>query len=164
MKTFAAAIALICAVHLSAAKAQPANPSPAAIATAKEILTLKQATGIYTGAVANVIQNMKNTLLQSNLNYQRDLNEVATQIAGEMKPREAQIANDVARIYAQNFTEAELRDLLTFYKSPLGQKSLTMDPKAVNDTMSYMDQWAVRFSEEVNGRFRAEMRKRGKEI
>ncbi len=164
LKTFAAAIALICAVQLSAAQAQTANPSPAAIATAKEILTLKQATGIYTGAVANVIQNMKNTLLQSNLNYQRDLNEVATQIAGEMKPREAQIANDVARIYAQNFTEAELRDLLTFYKSPLGQKSLTMDPKAVNDTMSYMDQWAVRFSEEVNGRFRAEMRKRGKEI
>jgi len=30
--------------------------------------------------------------------------------------------------------------------------------------MSYMKQWAQIFSETVNGEFRAEMRKRGKEI
>lgn len=159
-----AAIALAIVSHAPTAQAQTANPSAAAIASAKEILTLKQATGIYTGAVSNVIQNMKNTLLQSNLNYQRDLNEVATQIAGDMKARETQISNEIAKIYAQNFTDAELRELLAFYKSPIGQKSLTMEPKAVSDTMAYMDQWAVKFSEEVNGRFRAEMRKRGKEI
>jgi hypothetical protein len=30
--------------------------------------------------------------------------------------------------------------------------------------MSYMNQWAQSFAEAVNGEFRAEMRKRGKEI
>jgi hypothetical protein len=30
--------------------------------------------------------------------------------------------------------------------------------------MSYMNQWAQSFAETVNGQFRAEMRKRGKEI
>jgi hypothetical protein len=30
--------------------------------------------------------------------------------------------------------------------------------------MSYMNQWAQRFAETVNGEFRAEMRKRGKQI
>lgn len=165
LKTAAAVAMMTLALAVAGpAEAQTPNPSAAAIASAREILDLKQAASIYTGAVSNVIQNMKSTLLQSNLNYQKDLNEVALQIASEMKPREAQIANDVAKIYAQNFTEAELRDLVTFYKTPLGKKALVMEPKALNDTMSFMDQWALKFSEEVNGRFRAEMRKRGKEI
>jgi hypothetical protein len=30
--------------------------------------------------------------------------------------------------------------------------------------MSYMNQWAQAFAETVNGQFRAEMKKRGKEI
>jgi hypothetical protein len=30
--------------------------------------------------------------------------------------------------------------------------------------MNYMNQWAQQFSEVVNGQFRAEMKKRGKEI
>ena len=154
LKTAAAVAMMTLALAVAGpAEAQTPNPSAAAIASAREILDLKQAASIYTGAVSNVIQNMKSTLLQSNLNYQKDLNEVALQIA-----------NDVAKIYAQNFTEAELRDLVTFYKTPLGKKALVMEPKALNDTMSFMDQWALKFSEEVNGRFRAEMRKRGKEI
>jgi hypothetical protein len=30
--------------------------------------------------------------------------------------------------------------------------------------MSYMNQWAQQFAETINGQFRAEMKKRGKEI
>ena len=140
------------------------QPSPAAVATAKEILVIKQANGIYNGAVTNVINNMKNVLMASNLNYQKDLNELASQLAAEMKSREDELGDAVAKIYASKFTEAELKELLAFYRSPLGKKTIAADPKTVEDTMSYIDGWAQRFSEEVNGRFRGEMRKRGKEI
>jgi len=50
-----------------------------------------------------------------------------------------------------------------FYKSPLGQKLLSNEPRAIQFSMSYMNQWAQTFAETVNGQFRAEMRKRGKE-
>ena len=70
----------------------------------------------------------------------------------------------MAKIYACEFTEQELKDLVTFYKSPLGQKLLAQEPKAFQPSMGYMSQWAQGFAEQVNGDFRAEMRKRGKEI
>ena len=55
--------------------------SPAAIAAATEILALKKASGMYAGVVATVVQKTKDVLLQNNLNYQKDLNEVAATIA-----------------------------------------------------------------------------------
>ena len=70
----------------------------------------------------------------------------------------------MAKVYANEFTEQELKDLVTFYKSPLGQKLLASEPRAIQFSMSYMNQWATIFAETVNAQFRAEMRKRGKEI
>jgi hypothetical protein len=70
----------------------------------------------------------------------------------------------MAKVYASQFTEQELKDLVTFYKSPLGQKLLTAEPKSIQLSMAYLNQWAQSFAETVNAEFRAEMRKRGKQI
>jgi uncharacterized protein len=148
---------------------QPAAPplkqaSPAAVAAAKEILTLKNASAMYANAVPNIVQQTKEALLQNNLNYQKDLNEVAVIVAQSLAGREKEIGDGMAQVYANEFTEQELKDLVTFYKSPLGQKLLTNEPRAIQFSMAYMNQWAQGFAEQVNAQFRAEMRKRGKQI
>jgi len=148
---------------------QPAAPaakpaSPAAIASAKEILAMKNASQMYQNAVPNIVAQTKDSLLQANLNYQKDLNEVAVIVAQSLAGREKEIGEGMAQVYASEFTEQELKDLVTFYKSPLGQKLLLNEPKAVQLSMSYMNQWAQNFAETVNAQFRAEMRKRGKQI
>ncbi|EAQ35695.1 hypothetical protein NB311A_12764 [Nitrobacter sp. Nb-311A] len=147
------------------AQAQKAGqPTPAAIASAKELLTLKHAGAMYANAVPSMVERTKNTLLQSNLNYQKDLNEVALVVAKSLAGREKEIGDGMAKVYASHFTEQELKDLVTFYKSTLGQKLITQEPKAIEESMKYMNQWAQQFADVVNGQFRAEMRKRGKEI
>ena len=148
---------------------QPAAPplkqaSPAAIAAAKEILTMKNAAAMYASAVPNLVEQTKNVLMQSNLNYQKDLNEVAIIVAKNLAGREKEIGDGMAQVYANEFTEQELKDLVNFYKSTLGQKLLASEPRAIQFSMSYMNQWAQQFAETINGQFRAEMKKRGKEI
>jgi len=154
------------AVAQQAAPAQPQlkPASPAAIAAAKEILAMKNASGMYQNAVPNIVAQTKDSLLQSNLNYQKDLNEVAAIVAQNLAGREKEIGEGMAKIYANEFTEQELKDLVTFYKSALGQKLLTSEPRAIQSSMVYMNQWAQQFADIVNGEFRAEMRKRGKQI
>jgi uncharacterized protein len=148
-----------------AASAAPLKQgSPAAIAAAKEILSLKNASAMYASAVPNLVEQTKNVLLQNNLNYQKDLNEVAVIVAQKLAGREKEIGDGMANIYTNEFSEQELKDLLTFYKSPLGQKLLSAEPRAIQFSMSYMNGWAQNFAEVVNGEFRAEMRKRGKQI
>jgi hypothetical protein len=146
---------------------QPAAPkpaSPAAIAAAREILTMKNASAMYASAVPNLVAQTKDALLQANLNYQKDLNEVAVIVAQQLAGREKEIGEGMAKVYAGEFTEQELKDLVTFYKTPLGQKLLTTEPKAIQISMGFMNQWAKDFAEVINAQFRAEMRKRGKEI
>jgi uncharacterized protein len=147
------------------AKAQTqAQPSPAAIAAAREILAMKHASAMYSAAVPNIVERTKEQLIESNLNYQKDLNEVSVVVAKSLAGREQEIGEGMAKVYASEFSEQELKDLVTFYKSPLGQKLLSTEPKAIQESMSFMDQWAQQFAQIVNGEFRAEMRKRGKQI
>ena len=54
-----------------------------------------------------------------------------------------------ARIYASHFTEQELKDLLAFYQTPLGQKAIAEEPKALDESMAYAGGWADNLSEEV---------------
>jgi hypothetical protein len=138
--------------------------SPAALGAAKEILTMKNANAMYASAVPNIVEQTKNALVQSNLNYQKDLNEVAVIVAKNLAGKEQEIGEGMAKIYANEFTEQELKDLVAFYKSPLGQKLLATEPRAIQFSMSYMNQWAQVFAQTVNEQFRTEMKKRGKEI
>jgi hypothetical protein len=160
----AACLTLGLALSAVPAAAQQPKPSPAAIAAAKEILTLKRADTMYANAVPGIVQRTKDELMQTNINYQKDLNEVAVIVAHKLAGREKEIGDGMASVYASEFTEQELKDLVTFYKSPLGQKLLASEPKAIQGSMAYMNQWAQQFGEMVNGEFRAEMRKRGKQI
>lgn len=170
MKTFsklllAAGAAFGLMVGSALAQAPAAKPpSAAAIGYAKDILASKNVSVIYQGAVPGLIQRTKDVLLQSNLNYQKDLDEVSVQIAKDFAGREKEIGEEMARIYATVFTEQELKDLAAFYKSPLGVKVIAQEPVAFSSARQYMDQWAQKFAEELNGRFRAEMKKRGKDI
>jgi hypothetical protein len=145
-----------------ATAAKPATP--AALAAAREILALKTVNTMYANAVPGLVERTKNTLMQSNLNYQKDLNEVAVIVAKSLAGREKEIGEGMAQVYASEFTEQELKDLVVFYKSPLGQKLIASEPRAVQASLAYMNQWAQNFAEIVNGQFRAEMKKRGKEI
>ncbi|OKO86424.1 hypothetical protein AC629_16740 [Bradyrhizobium sp. NAS80.1] len=166
---FLPAAALAVGLFISAAPAiaqqgTPPKSSPAAIAAAKEILALKNASAMYANAVPGMVEKTKGALIQQNLNYQKDLNEVAPIVAQQLAGRQAEIGEGMAQVYASEFTEQELKDLVVFYKSPLGQKLITAEPKAIGLSMAFMNSWAQNFTETVMGAFRAEMRKRGKDI
>ncbi len=145
--------------------AQPLKKaSPAAMAAARELLAMKNASAMYVAAVPNIVEKTKIALIQSNLNYQKDLGEVAVIVAKKLAGSEKEIGEGMAQVYANEFSEQELKDLVTFYKTPLGQKLLSTEPRAIQFSMSYMNQWALVFADTVNQAFRDEMKKRNKPI
>jgi uncharacterized protein len=157
------ALGLAFAVYGGAADAQQ-QPSASAIATAKEVITVKGAAALYDPLVPGVIEQAKSVFLQANPTLGKDLNEVALKMRAEYAPRGAEVLNDVAKLYASRFTEQELKDALAFYKSPLGRKLLTEEPNILDQSMRNAQTWAERLSQEVIAKMRAEMKKRGHEI
>lgn len=142
----------------------PNSLPPGAIAAAKEILVLKNASSVYHGAVVSTIQNVKNSLLQSNINLQKDIEEISFKLARDLSGKESEIGDGMAAIYATHFSEQELKDLLAFYKSPLGKKSLEQEPKSIEASLNYMRNWGEDLALEINEMFREELKKRGKDL
>ena len=113
-------------------------------------------------AVALGREQTKGALLQTNPQLAKDLNDVANQLRNEFTPRRAEIVNEAGKFYATACTEAELKDLVAFYKSPLGKKMQEREPAVLDQTFNFVQQqWGPRVGEEVMNRFRAEMKKKG---
>jgi hypothetical protein len=149
---------------LSTSLAGAQQPSATAMATAKELVTVKGVSTLYEPLVAGVIEKAKGMFLQTNPMLAKDLNEVAAKLRADLTPRGAEVVTETARLYALRFTEQELKDALAFYKSPLGRKLLVEEPTIANQSMRSATSWADKFSEEVISKMRAEMRKRGHDI
>ena len=157
----ACALALTVLVLAPDARAQTAQPSAAAVALAREIVELKGATNMFDAIIPGVIEHHKRLLLTTNPTLQRDLDEVGGRLVKEFSPRVTQVQMEVARGYASRFTEQELKDILAFYKTPLGKKLIVEEPKGVDEATRLVDQWANKYAEDVLARIRAEMKKKG---
>ena len=157
------ALGLTFAVRVGGADAQQ-QPSATAIATAKEVITVKGATALWEPIVPGVIEQAKSVFVQANPTLLKELNEVALKLRAEYAPRSAEVVNDVAKLYTSRFTEQELKDTLAFYKSPLGKKLLAEEPSILDQSMRNAQGWADRLSQEVMGKIRTEMKRRGHEI
>jgi hypothetical protein len=160
VRTVVLALALIAAC----VPARSQQPSASAMATAKELITLKGGSAIYEPIVPGVIERARRVLLQTNPMLGKPLSDVAGKLRADIGARGAELVNQAARLYALRFTEQELKDALAFYKSPLGKKLLAEEPNVLDQSMKNAQAWADRLSQEVIGKMRAEMKKRGHEI
>ncbi|MCC6777478.1 MAG: DUF2059 domain-containing protein [Hyphomicrobiales bacterium] len=160
----AAARAALLVLLLSAGGAIAQQPSAEAIATAKELITVKGGSAIYEPVIPGVVEQVKSVFLRTNPMLGKDLNEVANKVRSDLASRTAELVNDAAKVYAGRFTEKELKDALAFYKSPLGRKLINEEANILDQSMRNAQNWANRLSEEVMSKMRAEMRKRGHDI
>jgi uncharacterized protein len=149
-----------------AAQAAPPNPqpTPAAILLAKQIVEIKGVQRIFAPLVRGVVLKTEQMFLQTNFMWQKDLNEVAAIEEKKYAPRVSELVDATARIYAQQFTEQELRQLLAFYQSPIGKKALAVEPKVLDQAMAYAGTWGDNLSQEVIGSMREDMKKRGHDM
>jgi hypothetical protein len=107
---------------------------------------------------------VKNVFLPTNPNLGNELNDVAAKLRKDYEPKRDELLNEVARIYAERFSEQELKALIAFYKSPLGRKMVMDEPTIIDESMRRAQTWGDALSSEVMERFRQEMKKKGHDL
>jgi hypothetical protein len=158
------AAALTCCVGGALAPAAAQEPSANSVALAKEMITLKGGNVIFERIVPGVIESAKNSLIPTNPQVAPQINEVAMLLHKELEPKRAELVTEVSTIYARRFTESELKELLAFYKTPLGKKVINEEPNALDLAMKRAQAWADDLYERVLSRFRVEMKKKGYDL
>lgn len=161
---FCLAALLATLLCFAAVTAQAQNPTAAAVAAARELIQTKGGGAMFEPAVPGVVESTKNSFLPTNPNLSRELNDVAAQLRREYEAKKAEIVYEVAIVYAKHFTEQELKELVAFYRSPLGQKMLKEEPVALDESLKRAQDWTIEFADVVMARFRAEMKKRGHQL
>jgi uncharacterized protein len=154
-----AALALGWVVMAGAARAQA--PSAGALAAAKELVALKGGAAMFDPLIPGVIESTKNQLVPTNPQLTKPLNDVAAQLHKEYAAKRAELLDLIAQTYARHFTEAELKDIVAFYKTPSGKKMIAQEPAAIKESLDAAQQWATDFSDVVLQRYRTEMQKKG---
>ena len=157
-----ALVAVMLAVFIPAAHAQqPQQPSAASMALAKQLIATTGTNAVFNPLIAGVVEQAKLLFLQQDPGLAKDLNEVAAKLRTDLQPRFSELNDEVARLYATNFSEQELKDILAFYQSPAGKKLLVTQPKVIDSSMAFAQTWANKLSDEVIANIRDEMKKKG---
>jgi hypothetical protein len=132
------------------------------VTLAREVIVVKGVTALTQPIVIGAIESAKNAFVPTNPGLTRELNDVALALHKELDAKgNYEAVAEIARAYAAHFTEQELKDLLVFYKTPLGQKVIKEEPIAFEDGLKSADRWAAAFGETVMARVRTEMQKKG---
>jgi hypothetical protein len=140
------------------------QPSPTSMLLAKELVEAKSAMQLFNPVISGVIEYHRNLFTQTNPNLARELSDVAQKLHAEFASRRADLERQIVRIYAQHFTEQELKEAVAFYRSPLGRKLIVEEPKALDESMKLANEWSGKLAEEVIVKMRAEMKKRGHDL
>jgi len=137
------------------------QPSGAAMATARELITITGALTLFNPLIAGVVEQAKVLFLQQDPSLTKDLNEIAAQLRTDLQPRFRELTDEVSRLYATSFSDQELKEILTFYKTQSGQKLLSEQSKIVDSSMKFAQDWANKLSDQVIVKMRDELKKRG---
>ncbi|NJO53738.1 MAG: DUF2059 domain-containing protein [Bacteroidales bacterium] len=163
------ALSLAAAVFASslpaAAQQSPAGqPSAAQVQLARELIESNGSLRAVDDMVPAYLEQTRNMFTATNPDLAAPLSAVAAGLRQEFAAKRTEVVDGIARAYAARFTEAELRELVAFYKSPTGKKFIAVLPIVLQDSFERMQAWSTKLSEEMVARMRAEMRKKGHEL
>jgi hypothetical protein len=145
------------------AAAPAAQPSASHLAVAREIVTVTGMARSFDPMIPALVDQMKQAMV-TRPEVTKDLDEVLNGLRPELEQQRQLMLNTAARIYANSMTEAELKDVLAFFKSQTGVRYVATQPTVLDELVREMQNWSQTVAEYMMVRVRAEMGKRGHAI
>lgn len=145
----------------AAPAAQPQEVSPEALALARKYIDLTDHGGIYETSIVRAGINTYQQLLPQNPEIAEPLNKAIETVIASYKDKKGDLFDQMARLYALNFTMEELQQIVTFYESPAGQKLSKANAELNPSLQRIMNLFSVNLSKEFFAKVRAELKAQG---
>jgi len=86
---------------------------------------------------------------------------VKDEISKLMAEKMPSFMGQIVKVYAKYFSHEEIKGLIAFYQTPLGQKTIRSLPQVVNESMLIGKAWAEGLEPELTRRIEARLKKDG---
>jgi uncharacterized protein len=147
-----------------AAQAQKPPVDPAAVAAAKEMLTVRGSDVRFAQVLVTTLKSRAEARRKQNPSKAKDIDEIFAALADKLGARAGDYVEWMAQLYAERFTAAELNEVIAFHKSPVGQKMLKTQPEIAEQSTLIAKAWGRKLGEEVDSEFQRESKKRGLDL
>ncbi len=165
VRRFGSAVLILCALAAPAFAQAPAKqPTPEHVALARAVLDFTGARRSFDGVLPKLIADARNTIVGMRPTLQSDLDPALTAIGEKLKNADDELVNQIALVYAQKFSEAELKDIAAFYQSSAGKKMIAEMPSVLNESYKLMQEFSQKMSVEVMTQLRTELKKKGHDL
>jgi uncharacterized protein len=115
-------IASVLVFSICAAPAQ--TPLPDAMTAARSLVTTMKLPDQYRALLPGILLGLRPALTQDRPEIERDFDATLPTIVEAFAPYYNAMVDNIATVYANNFTAGELREIEAFYRQPVGQKLL----------------------------------------
>jgi hypothetical protein len=159
----AAALCFLC-LSIAAAPARAQAPSPEAMAAAKELIEASRAADQFKTLLPLISQQLKPAIAQGRPEVERDYDQIMPLLTELAQRQFAQVADDMAAIYARNFSVEEMRQITAFYRSPVGQAFLDRFPAVAQQSLAVGQKFGESLVKEMQRTLTDELRKRGHKL
>ena len=176
--TLMASLAVALAVSSLSSVAQPAPPTASGVGTstsnlifapshlqvARDVISGSGIVRSFDGFIPQFIDQARTTMGQTRPELIKDLEEIAQTLPPQLTDLRSEIIEIGARVYANRLSEAELKEISAFFKSPAGFKYVNTQPQILEELFGEMQGWTQRLGVRVVELFREELKKRGRDV
>jgi hypothetical protein len=153
-----------CLLLLSASVTRAQTPEPGAMTAARSLVTTMKLADQYKALLPGILLGLKPTLTQDRPEIERDYEAMMPMIADAFTPYYASMVDAIATVYANNFTAAELREIETFYRQPVGQKMLAKMPAISQQALAVGQEISRKATEDLRLRLTEALRQKGHKL
>lgn len=151
-------------VMLAASPAGAQDISQSHLTAALDALSSARAARGFDTVLPALSERVQNQLIRIRPDLHKEITDVVEAVALKLVARRADLDNDVARIWAKNFSEEELVAIAAFFKSPAGTKYAELGPRVIAESYQAVQGWSDRVGAELLEKSREELKKQGVEF
>jgi hypothetical protein len=155
---------ITCMLLFSISGASAQTPSPEAMTAARSLVTTMKLSDQYKALLPGVLLGLRPTLTQDRPEIERDFDAMMPMMVEAFAPYYTSMVDNVATIYANNFTAAELRAIEAFYRQPVGQKLLDKSQVLAQQSAQVGQDASRKAAEEIRKRLTEALRQKGHKL
>jgi hypothetical protein len=155
---------IACMFLLSVSASLAQTPSPDAMTAARSLVTTMKLSDQYKALLPGVLLGLRPTLTQDRPEIERDFDSMMPMMVEAFAPYYTTMVDNVATIYANNFTVAELREIEAFYRQPVGQKLLDRSQVLAQQSAEVGQDASRKAAEDIRKRLTEALRQKGHKL
>lgn len=152
------------ATCLASGLARAQDSSPEALAAGRELIEASRAADQFKTLLPLIARQLKPAIVQGRPEIERDYDQVMPLMIDLAQRQLAKVTDDMAAIYARNFSVEEMRQITAFYRSPVGQAFLERFPAVAQQSLALGQKFGESLVKEMQRTLTDELRKRGHKL